>query len=87
MRIDTSLDIRKCNHCAIICKNMFSTCLCVLLVFTLVEAYTVDPKCALPLPKSYVAYHLQSGEKIHVDGKLDEPAWERVAWTDPFIGL
>ena len=62
----------------------------ILFIFTLVEvdnAYTVDPKCALPLPKSYVAYHLQSGEKIHVDGKLDEPAWERVAWTDPFIGL
>jgi hypothetical protein len=37
------------------------------------------------LPKGYVCY--RTTEPIIVDGKLDEPAWRNVPWTDPFIDI
>ena len=42
--------------------------------------------CALPLPKSYVSYHLGKGEKLVIDGKLDDAGWKEVGWTLPFMG-
>jgi len=50
------------------------------------DPWPAPSACALPLPKSYVCYHLEKGEKIVVDGKLDEPAWKDVGWTLPFMG-
>jgi len=41
-------------------------------------------KCEYPMPKNYIVYKLGQNQKIVVDGKLDEPAWTEVAWTDKF---
>ncbi len=42
-------------------------------------------KSQAPLPKSYVCY--RSSGPIHVDGALNEPSWERAAWTDFFVDI
>jgi len=36
-------------------------------------------------PRSYVCYRTQ--DAIRVDGRLDEPAWQRVPWTEPFVDI
>lgn len=38
-------------------------------------------------PRQYVAYHLDSDAGIVVDGKLDEPAWTDVAFTEDFVDI
>ena len=43
-------------------------------------------ECSLPFPRSYVVYHLSKDEKMIIDGKLTEKAWEDVEWTLPFTG-
>ena len=64
---------------------MFMVVLCTLLAFSLaVDCYPSE--CVLPFPRSYVVYHLNEQEGIHVDGKLDEEAWDSVSWTEDFIG-
>jgi hypothetical protein len=41
---------------------------------------------AMPFaPRRYVSYRAPS--RINVDGKLDEPAWAAVAWTDAFMDI
>lgn len=37
------------------------------------------------LPRTYLAYHL-NGKTVNIDGKLDEPAWTEVPWSDNFMG-
>lgn len=39
----------------------------------------------LPLPKGYVCYRALG--PIQVDGRLDEPSWVQVPWTDPFVDI
>jgi hypothetical protein len=34
-------------------------------------------------PRQLITYRLQPSEHIEIDGKLDEPAWEAVNWTEP----
>ena len=34
-------------------------------------------------PRQYITHRLQPGEHIEIDGKLDEPAWTAVNWTEP----
>lgn len=41
--------------------------------------------CDIPLPRSYVAYHLNE-QTITVDGDLNDPAWKEVPWTEKFVG-
>ncbi len=36
-------------------------------------------------PSQYVCY--RSGETITIDGKLDEAAWSKAAWSDPFVDI
>ena len=36
-------------------------------------------------PARYVAYRAPS--RLHVDGKLDEPAWAAAPWTDAFVDI
>ena len=43
-------------------------------------------ECTLSFPRSYLVYHLNDGEVIDVDGKLDDSAWNSVSWTEDFIG-
>ncbi|KAH3711884.1 hypothetical protein DPMN_071560 [Dreissena polymorpha] len=38
------------------------------------------------LPRTYIAYHL-NGRTINIDGKLDDPAWVDVPWTDSFTDI
>jgi hypothetical protein len=33
-------------------------------------------------PQRYIV-HPATG-KLEIDGRLDEPSWQRIAWTDPF---
>ena len=37
------------------------------------------------LPRHYVAY--RAGAEILIDGRLDEPSWQRVPWTDEFVDI
>lgn len=59
----------------------------VLLVFSiLANCFPTD--CVHPFPRSYVVYHLNElQEAIHVDGKLNDEAWNSVAWTEDFIDI
>ena len=34
-------------------------------------------------PRQYVVNRLQPGERIAIDGRLDEEAWSAVNWTEP----
>jgi hypothetical protein len=38
-------------------------------------------------PKHYVAYKLAPNEHIIVDGKIDDIAWQQVAFTTDFIDI
>lgn len=38
-----------------------------------------------PHPKGYVAYKASS--PIHINGKIDDPAWENAPWTDDFVDI
>lgn len=60
---------------------------CVLLFFSiLANCFPTD--CVHPFPRSYVVYHLNElQEAIHVDGKLNDEAWNSVAWTEDFIDI
>ncbi|XP_064602962.1 uncharacterized protein LOC135468561 isoform X3 [Liolophura sinensis] len=42
--------------------------------------------CEIPLPRTYVAYHLQ-GKTINLDGRIDEEAWSEVSQTEDFVDL
>ncbi|PRP81635.1 hypothetical protein PROFUN_01142 [Planoprotostelium fungivorum] len=39
-----------------------------------------------PQPRSYVGYRTHKGSII-LDGKLDEPAWQEVPWTEDFLDI
>ncbi|KAK2568818.1 hypothetical protein P5673_006856 [Acropora cervicornis] len=60
---------------------------CFLLFFSiLANCFPTD--CVHPFPRSYVVYHLNElQEAIHVDGKLNDEAWNSVAWTEDFIDI
>ncbi len=36
-------------------------------------------------PLSYVAY--RTAGELQIDGKLDEPSWQRAAWTAAFVDI
>jgi hypothetical protein len=36
-------------------------------------------------PKQYLCYRAPS--PIHVDGRLDDPGWQAILWTDPFVDI
>jgi cellulose/xylan binding protein with CBM9 domain len=40
---------------------------------------------ALPAPLSYDCYRTESS--IHIDGKLDDPAWQKAKWTSDFVDI
>jgi len=41
---------------------------------------------AMPFaPRRYVAY--RSSSRLNVDGKLDEPAWTKAAWSESFVDI
>ncbi|XP_063958065.1 uncharacterized protein LOC129264910 [Lytechinus pictus] len=42
---------------------------------------------SLPIPKSYIVYALKNGEKINIDGRLDDNAWKEVTRSDTFIDI
>jgi predicted metalloprotease with PDZ domain len=46
----------------------------------------LQPKAAaLPPPKGYVCYRPQT--PLQIDGRLDDDAWKRAAWTDAFVDI
>ncbi|XP_013398778.1 uncharacterized protein LOC106165211 [Lingula anatina] len=51
------------------------------------SSVSASSDCNFPYPKHYTAYHLNAGEIINVDGKVDEDAWSKVAWTDEFMDI
>ena len=59
-----------------------ASCLCCLTAGVLAAA----PQAPLaPHPRGYVA--LRASAPLNVDGRLDEPAWQNAAWTDPFVDI
>ncbi len=47
------------------------------------QEYQKFQKTQIPYaPKHYVCY--KAGETLTIDGKLDEPAWQKAEWTDEF---
>eukprot|EP00965_Chrysotila_dentata_P010604 344996-Pleurochrysis_carterae.AAC.1 len=51
-------------------------------------ATTWDWRFLSQLPVHYAAYRLEQGQPIAIDGKLSEPAWASVKWTDaPFVNI
>lgn len=44
-----------------------------------------DCTFAASYPKQYVAY--KTNETLVLDGKLDDPAWQEVEWTDRFVDI
>ena len=60
--------------------------ICIVLAF-LFYANSYPSDCVLPFPRSYVVYRLNKQEAVHVDGKLDDEAWDMVSWTEDFIGI
>ena len=62
-------------------------CICVVFLLQSILSCGQGLNCdSLPMPKSYVVYFLQNGEKINIDGKLDDNAWQEVSRSDRFIG-
>jgi hypothetical protein len=37
------------------------------------------------VPKSYIAY--RTSAPVEIDGNLNDPAWEKAAWTDKFVDI
>ena len=51
-----------------------------------VEAPAQDGDLLLQIqPKKYTAY--RSIGSVNIDGRLDEPSWQRAVWTDPFVDI
>jgi len=51
-----------------------------------VEAPAQDGDLLLQIqPKKYTAY--RSIGPVIIDGRLDEPSWQRAVWTDPFVDI
>lgn len=61
---------------------------CAMVVFLMVggplHAMVLPEKTEPFEPGRYIAYKLDAGQSIEVDGRLDESAWEEVPWTEPF---
>ncbi len=46
---------------------------------------TPEPQSAPSVPRHYVCARAEGA--IVLDGRLDEPAWARAAWTEPFVDI
>lgn len=55
------------------------------LAAALAAAAAIDCSFSSIYPRQYVAY--KTAGDIVVDGKLDEPAWTEVGFTDPFVDI
>lgn len=40
---------------------------------------------SFPHPRGYVCYRVEG--KLSLNGKLDDPAWQKAPWTEPFIDI
>ena len=38
-------------------------------------------------PRQYIAYNVSNAEDLVMDGKLDDPAWQEVGFTDAFVDI
>jgi hypothetical protein len=38
-------------------------------------------------PRQYVAYNVSNDDDLVIDGKLDDPAWQEVGFTDAFVDI
>lgn len=47
----------------------------------------VEQLIAAHYPAHYVVQKLKAGEKVDIDGSLDEPAWAGVPWLEDFLDL
>jgi hypothetical protein len=50
-------------------------------------AAAVDCTFSDSYPRQYVAYALPDNSGVVVDGRLDEPAWQEVAFTEDFVDI
>jgi len=64
---------------------MIKTLLSLLLFSTLMLAQEIQIPSIKFAPKEYVCY--KTAEPLVIDGKLDEPAWNKAEWTDYFVDI
>lgn len=57
----------------------------IVLISTLCLAQPIQTPSIEFSPKKYICY--SAGEKIRVDGKLNEAAWDKAEWTDDFVDI
>lgn len=50
-------------------------------------AQPIDCTFASSYPRQYVAYKLVTPHPLVIDGKLDDPAWQEVGFTEPFVDI
>ncbi len=62
-------------------RNLRFVSVFILLNSTVIHAFgqAIEP------PKRYACYRIEEG--LHIDGHLDEEAWEKAAWTDLFADI
>mmetsp|Transcript_16031 Transcript_16031/g.22487 ORF Transcript_16031/g.22487 Transcript_16031/m.22487 type:complete len:424 (-) Transcript_16031:303-1574(-) len=48
---------------------------------------TVDCGYSNSYPRQYVAYKLEEGKPISIDGRMDEEAWSEVGYTETFVDI
>eukprot|EP00466_Bigelowiella_natans_P012104 jgi/Bigna1/34803/e_gw1.7.56.1 len=48
---------------------------------------TVDCSYSNSYPRQYVAYKLEEGKPISIDGRMDEEAWSEVGYTETFVDI
>lgn len=65
--------------------DMSRLCFCSYLDKAVSESCRADSCNTEDLPRTYNAYHL-NGQTVTIDGKLDDPAWQEVPWTQSFMG-
>ena len=51
----------------------------------LVPGAVVGRGARTPLPRQYVAY--RTIDSLVIDGKLDEPSWQRAPWSEDFVDI
>ena len=63
----------------------------ILIIFSSLISFSIQnsSSCGVKelIPKHYICYKLETNEKIKIDGKINDSAWQKVPFTDEFIDI